>query len=149
MKVFNLACDRGHVFEGWFASHEAFETQLHTRLVVCPFCDSVSITKQLSAPRLNISGAVDSTSGARPAAAQEQAISVPPAQMWDMMRAFIARTEDVGPRFAEEARKIHYGESPERGIRGQASFEERESLRDEGIESYALPMPSFLKEPTQ
>jgi hypothetical protein len=147
MKVFNLACDHGHTFEGWFASHDAFEDQLGRDLVVCPFCESVAITKQLSAPRLNLSGATTDEAVKPPAT--EQAISVPPAQMWDMMRAFIAKTEDVGPRFAEEARKMHYGEAPERGIRGEASADERDALREEGIDTYVLPVPAFLKEPPQ
>lgn len=152
MKVFNLACEHGHSFEGWFASHEAFDAQQSKGLVACPFCESKTISRQLSAPRLNLSGATRERPAESESSIQlrtEQAISVSPAQMWDMMRTFIAKTEDVGSQFAEEARKMHYGEAPERGIRGQASREERDALREEGIETYALPLPAFLKEPAQ
>jgi hypothetical protein len=65
------------------------------------------------------------------------------------VRHLLANTEDVGERFADEARRIHYGEAPERGIRGQASEQEREALRDEGIEVMPLPLPAALKEPLQ
>lgn len=153
MKVFNLACEHGHLFEGWFASHEAFEEQQNKGLVVCPFCESNVISRQLSAPRLNLSGAthkssaIVESSGVHPG--NEQAFNASAAQMLEMMRSFIAKTEDVGKQFAEEARKIHYGEAPERSIRGQATDQEREALREDGIETYALPIPSFLKEPMQ
>jgi hypothetical protein len=65
------------------------------------------------------------------------------------VREMMQRTEDVGPRFAEEARRIHYGEAPERGIRGKASADEREALREEGIETFALPIPPGLEGPLQ
>ena len=96
---------------------------------------------------------------ALPAAAQRataHAAPQPAPQPADLQAAFmkavremIQRTEDVGPRFAEEARRIHYGEAPERGIRGKASPEEREALRDEGIETFALPVPPGLEGPLQ
>ena len=152
MKVFNLACEHGHLFEGWFASHEAFDEQQNKGLVVCPFCESNVISRQLSAPRLNLSGATHKTpvtAESNVHSGNEQALNASAAQMLEMMRSFIAKTEDVGNQFAEEARKIHYGEAPERSIRGQATRQEREALREEGIETYTLPIPSFLKEPVQ
>ncbi len=69
--------------------------------------------------------------------------------MLKLAREILANTEDVGARFAEEARRIHYKEAPERGIRGQASAEEARALADEGIEVMAVPMPAMLKEPLQ
>jgi hypothetical protein len=71
------------------------------------------------------------------------------ARWMQMVREVVANTEDVGERFADEARRIHYGETPERGIRGQASAEQREALRDEGIEVYPLPIPAAFKDSLQ
>ncbi|MBL8339989.1 MAG: DUF1178 family protein [Rubrivivax sp.] len=151
MKVLNLRCANGHGFEGWFACEDDFMDQNGRGLVECPLCADKVVTRMPSAPRLNLSGARGPEPGTPVPAAGPQA-----AQPADMQAAFmkavremIQRTEDVGARFAEEARRIHYGESPERGIRGQASPEEREALRDEGIETFALPVPPGLDGPLQ
>ena len=152
MKVLNLRCANGHGFEGWFASDDDFMDQNGRGLVECPLCADKVVSRLPSAPRLNLSGAKAPAEGpeAKPAA------PAPPPQPADLqaawmnaVRELVARTEDVGPRFAEEARRIHYGETPERGIRGQASAEEREALRDEGIETFALPLPRGLDGPLQ
>ncbi|MCW5633040.1 MAG: DUF1178 family protein [Rubrivivax sp.] len=151
MKVLNLRCANGHGFEGWFASDDDFMDQNGRGLVECPLCADKVIMRMPSAPRLNLSGA-RAEAGPTPAHAAPQ----PPPQPADLQAAFmkavremIQRTEDVGPRFAEEARRIHYGEAPERGIRGKASPEEREALREEGIETFALPIPPGLEGPLQ
>lgn len=145
MKVFDLRCRHGHAFEGWFASDADFQGQLERGLVACPVCDDRAVAKLPSAPRLNLSGASE------PAPAAETVAR--PADMqaaWLLaVRQLMERTEDVGARFAEEARRIHYGESPNRGIRGQASTEEREALLDEGIETVAIPVPAAMKGPLQ
>jgi hypothetical protein len=146
MKVFNLSCEEGHTFEGWFASHQAFESQQTQGLVLCPLCGSSAVSKQLSAPRLNLSS---SQEPAPKEGKQEVMSSSMQAKMLHMMREYIANTENVGERFADEARKIHYGEAQERSIRGVASEEERQSLSDEGIETFAMPVPRFLTEPSQ
>ncbi|MBL8345433.1 MAG: DUF1178 family protein [Rubrivivax sp.] len=149
MKVLNLRCANGHGFEGWFASEDDYMDQNGRGLVECPLCADKVITRMPSAPRLNLSGAREP---ATPVAAQAPQAPQPAdlqAAFMKAVREMMHRTEDVGTRFAEEARRIHYGESPERGIRGKASPEEREELRDEGIETFALPIPPGLEGPLQ
>jgi hypothetical protein len=146
MKVLNLQCAHRHSFEGWFGSDDEFQSQLARGLVECPMCGDTSIAKLPSAPRLNL--------GAQPEPAPRQDVaSMPEAEMqraWlKMVRHVMANTEDVGERFAEEARRIHYGEGEERGIRGQASREETEALLEEGIGVLPLPVPKALKGPVQ
>ena len=146
MKVLNLQCGHAHAFEGWFASEEDFQGQLEGGLLECPLCGDTGIRKLPSAPRLNL-GATE------PAPARQEVVSAPPEQLqaaWmQMVQRVMAHTEDVGERFAEEARKIHYGESDERGIRGQASREETEALLEEGIPVLPLPIPKGIKGPLQ
>lgn len=147
MKVLNLRCAHGHGFEGWFASNEAFDTQLAAGLVECPICGDCAIVKGLSAPRLNLG---NSKAPDAPTTTTELAdVSAPAARWMRAVREVIARTEDVGDRFAEEARKMHYGEAEERGIRGQATREQAEQLVDEGIAVMPLPLPAALKETLQ
>jgi len=146
MKVLNLLCDGGHAFEGWFASNEAFDAQLAQQLVACPMCGSTGITKGLSAPRLNLGAG-------QPAAAAPSNVARAPAELearWmRAVREVLANTEDVGARFADEARKIHYGEAQERGIRGQATPAQTVELLEEGIGVLPLPLPPALKETLQ
>jgi len=150
MKVLNLRCSNGHGFEGWFASDEEFMEQNGGGALQCPLCADSVITRMPSAPRLNLSGAreVEPAKAAAPAAADAQGSELQ--AMWlKAARHVLANTEDVGERFAEEARRIHYGEVPERGIRGQVSAEQRDQLIEEGIEVFALPLPRALDEPLQ
>jgi hypothetical protein len=150
MKVLDLRCTHGHGFEGWFASSEAFETQLASGLVECPVCGNTAIVKLLSAPRLNLGNAKAPVEAAPAAPSQMPAQQLSPEARWmRAVREVIAKTEDVGDRFAEEARKMHYGEAEERGIRGQATPEQTEALLDEGIAVMPLPMPAALKETLQ
>lgn len=144
MKVLNLQCAHGHGFEGWFASHEEFESQLGAGLVECPLCGDTKITKLLAAPRLNLGASKPADT---PAKAPEEAS--PEARWLQAVRKVIAQTEDVGERFADEARKMHYGEAEERGIRGQTTREQAQSLLDEGIPVFSLPLPPALKETLQ
>jgi hypothetical protein len=145
VKVLDLHCSQHHGFEGWFASEDDFQSQLARGLVECPFCGDTAIAKKLSAPRLNL--------GASPPETRQEVISMPDAELqsaWlKMVRHVMANTDDVGERFAEEARRIHYGETEERGIRGQASREETEALLEEGIGVLPLPIPKALKGPLQ
>ena len=155
MKVLDLKCAQQHLFEGWFASEDDFQSQLARGLVECPLCADVSISKQLSAPRLNL-GALTSTELV-PAQAAPTAVSPQDRQaLQDMqgdwlktMRQVMANTEDVGKHFAEVARQMHYGEADERSIRGQASREEAVALLEEGISVLPLSMPTLLKETLQ
>ena len=143
MKVLNLRCESGHGFEGWFASEDEFLTQNGGGLIECPMCGDKVISRMPSAPRLNLAGARSEAPAQPPQPADPQAA-------WQrVVRELMARTENVGNRFAEEARRIHYGEKPERGIRGTASSEERAQLRDEGIETLTLPMPRAFEGPLQ
>jgi len=152
MKVLNLQCGDGHGFEGWFGCEDDFQDQLGRGLVTCPLCGNAHVVKMPSAPRLNF-GAPAPAPSAAPAAAKQEVMATPDAAMqaalMKMVRHVLANTEDVGERFAEEARKIHYGESEERGIRGQASREETEALLEEGISVLPLPVPKGLKGPLQ
>ena len=140
MKVFNLHCEHQHAFEGWFASSDVFDAQLAGRQVQCPVCGSINVAKALSAPRLNL--------GAEPP--QQQSTAMPTAEQMQALylklaREIVAGTEDVGARFAEEARRIHYKEAPERGIRGVTSKGEAEALEDEGIKVLPMPFADLLK----
>ncbi|MEJ8840546.1 DUF1178 family protein [Ramlibacter sp. AN1133] len=147
MKVLNLQCSHAHGFEGWFASEDEFRDQLGRGLVECPLCGDAQVTKLPSAPRLNLGAAEP-----KPAAKQEVMAAPNPqlqAAWMQLVRQVMANTEDVGERFADEARKIHYGESEERGIRGQASREETQELLEEGIPVLPLPIPKGLKGPLQ
>jgi len=145
MKVLNLQCSHSHSFEGWFASEDDFQGQLGRGLVECPMCGDTAVSKLLSAPRLNL--------GASEPQPRRDVATVPDASLqaaWlKMARHVMANTEDVGERFAEEARRIHYGESEQRGIRGQASPKETEALLEEGIGVVPLPLPKALKETLQ
>jgi hypothetical protein len=145
MKVLNLQCTHRHSFEGWFASEDDFQDQLGRGLVECPLCGDTAIVKMLSAPRLNL-GAVREEPKQEVMAAPDATLQ---AAWMKMVRHVMASTEDVGERFAEEARRIHYGETQERGIRGQASVQETEALMEEGIGVLPLPIPKALKEPLQ
>lgn len=141
-KVFNLQCESSHLFEGWFASHDDYDDQKSRGLLTCPMCQSSSIQKMLSAPRLNFGKGVApgdnevstaSASVTQNEQYQQQALAL------QQMRALIMATENVGPRFADEARRIHEGEADQRAIRGTATHQERAELIEEGIAVVALP----------
>jgi len=154
MKVLNLQCSQAHAFEGWFSSEGDFQDQLARGLLECPLCGDKAVVKLPSAPRLNLSGA-DGAPAGEPAGqgGQAEVAALPPAAMqaaWlHLARQVMAHTEDVGERFAEEARRIHYGEADERAIRGQATPRQTRELLDEGIAVLPLPLPKGLKEPLQ
>lgn len=147
MKVLNLRCAHDHRFEGWFASDQDFLSQGERGLVACPLCDDKTITRLPSAPRLNVS-TLRGDASTRPAAA-EIAQARAQGRWLRAVRDVLNSTEDVGDRFPEEARRIHYGETKERGIRGRASAEDASALREEGIEVISVPVPEPLKGPVQ
>lgn len=157
MKVLDLQCTHGHAFEGWFSSEDDFQDQLTRQLLACPMCGDSQVVKLPSAPRLNLgSTTAPATPSAPPSAVPTErftAAVMPAAAMqaaWlQMVRRVVASTEDVGERFAEEARRMHYGEAAERGIRGQASIEQTEELLDEGIAVLPLPLPPGFKDTLQ
>lgn len=137
MKVLDLVCPAEHRFEGWFASDDELESQRERGLLACPMCGSAELRRLPSAPRLNLGGAA-------PAAQESLALPAPgdlQAQWLRAVRHVLTHTEDVGERFAQEARRIHYGEVERRGIRGRSTPEDAAALREEGVEVMALPMP--------
>jgi hypothetical protein len=153
MKVLDLRCAHAHPFEGWFASEEDYLSQREGGLVECPLCGDKAVTRLPSAPRLNVSKAREPQAEQAPAADKaggDASIGVTMHAAWlRAVQHVISNTDDVGDRFPEEARRIHYGETGERAIRGQATPDEAQALREEGIEVVALPMPAALKGPIQ
>ncbi|TAM02077.1 MAG: DUF1178 family protein [Paraburkholderia sp.] len=140
MKVLDLQCPDGHRFEGWFASADDFESQRARKLVECPMCGATEVSRLPSAPRLNLSGATEAS--AKPAGKQDA--------QWQglalrALREVLEKTENVGDRFAEEARRMHYNEAPSRNIRGVATAEDAQALVEEGIDVMPLPVPAALK----
>jgi hypothetical protein len=144
MKVLNLRCAHDHRFEGWFASDDDFLAQSERGLMACPLCEDKTITRLPSAPRLNVTTQRGESSPASPV---DSEIAAARAQgRWlRAVRDVLEKTEDVGDRFPEEARRIHYGEAEDRGIRGRASREDADALREEGIEVITVPVPEPLK----
>jgi len=157
MIVYDLACSNGHRFEGWFASSGAYARQHDGGLVTCPMCDDRTIERIPSA-RVSVSKSpAPSVRATNVADASKRAVSSPPTpaasteaiagltpEMLVKLREIVSSVENVGRRFPEEARKIHYEEVPARPIRGQASADEARELADEGIEF--APLPPFLTE---
>ncbi len=161
MKVLDLRCGAGHPFEGWFASEDDYGSQRERGLLDCPVCGNADVVRLPSAPRLNLSGArapaaevsrevEPASSDASAPASVEHAVQGSATQRFvEAVAELLKSTEDVGTRFAEEARRIHYGERDAKAIRGQATPAEREALADEGIEVFTLPVPVPPKTPLQ
>lgn len=146
MIVFDLHCKDGHRFEGWFGSAREFASQKKRGLLSCPTCGATAIERALSAPRINL--------GAQgPAKPQQAPVQKTPemegkdpfaiAQILysRMLDEILTKSEDVGTKFPEEARKIYYKESPGRAIRGQATEEEHDAMLEEGIPVARFPLP--------
>jgi hypothetical protein len=135
MIVFDLQCVQGHRFEGWFASTRAFGAQKKRGLLSCPSCGSSAIERALSAPRLNMGAQEPRKDAPQKTPEMEGKDPFAIAQMLysRMLDEVLTKSEDVGSRFPEEARKIFYREVPGRAIRGQATEAEHDELVDEGI----------------
>ena len=160
MIKYQLICDKSHEFEGWFGDSAAFESQQESGLLTCPVCGSADVRRALMAPNL-ASPKTRKTDLAeqqpsaqpepqpQPQAPKQASAALPPAaarkmqELMSEMRALQTKIReecrDVGNDFAEEARKIHYGEVEPEGIYGQATAEEREALDEEGIEIMDMP----------
>ena len=175
MKVLNLQCAQRHSFEGWFGSEDDFQSQFARGLVECPLCADKVVVKMPSAPRLNFGGhappsaiseqpSAPASSGTSAASdtnlpmgssqVTEQSVQGTPsleqqASFIKAVRHVLANTEDVGDRFADQARAMHYGDTEPRSIRGQATQREAIELIEEGIDVMALPMQAALKETLQ
>jgi hypothetical protein len=142
MIIFELTCGHGHRFEGWFASGEEFTRQQERSLVACPVCDDANV-ERLPSARVSIAkgAARDNAPPAEPTeerSTTDAAVGLP-TEALVKLREMVRNTENVGRRFPEEARKMHYQEVPHRAIRGQASRDEAKALTDEGIEFTSLP----------
>ncbi|MCD7110684.1 DUF1178 family protein [Rhizobium sp. DKSPLA3] len=131
-----LTCDKGHGFEGWFGSSVDFEAQAECGLVTCPVCGTASVDRALMAPALSTGRRKDKQRGLMMDQAQQVAIS----KIREMVSTIRANADDVGEKFPEEARKIHYGEADARGLIGRATVEEARALIEEGIAVAPLPI---------
>lgn len=136
MIKYSLTCDSAHPFEGWFSESADFDRQLQSGFLTCPVCGSGAISKSLMAPSVSTARAKEKR--------QAVAMDVVKAEAMAKLKATVAEikasSEDVGERFPEEARKIHYGEADARGIIGQASLTDVRDLLDEGIEIAPIPV---------
>jgi hypothetical protein len=153
MIKYALACDKGHEFESWFADSAAFDKQAKRRLVTCPVCDSAKVEKAIMAPRLAATKKRKTQVPAQPtpAAADAPVPSAPVAMMSPQeqelrtklkeLRDHLTKNADnVGNKFSDEARKMHYGEIEHRSIYGEATPEDAKELAEEGIEFHPLPI---------
>jgi len=128
MIKFNLACEQGHEFEAWFGSSADFENQKDKKMLSCPGCGSESVNKALMAPSVTTARKKDAlVKLANVQKAQKDILS----KMKELRDKVVENSENVGNRFPDEARKIHYGETEARGIYGQASAEEASELVEE------------------
>lgn len=135
MIKFNLACENAHDFEAWFSSGSDFEDQQARGLVSCPHCGSVDVQKALMVPSVSTGRAKEAKQQMMMSAAQQEAMKT----IREMVKQVKDNTENVGDKFSEEARKIHYGETEARGIHGSASLDEVHELVEEGVEIMPLP----------
>ena len=136
MIVYELACTNEHRFEGWFASADDYARQRETSLLRCPMCDDAAIERR---PSANVQVGRAMVPAAERPERKGNAVVGGEADAMKLLRRLIEQTDNVGAAFPEEARKIHYEEVPQRAIRGQATREEADALRDEGIEFMSLP----------
>ncbi|HZP70339.1 MAG TPA: DUF1178 family protein [Pseudolabrys sp.] len=148
-----LVCQQGHQFESWFQDSAAFDKQAKRNLVTCPRCGSSKVEKAIMAPRLSVAAkkrqaSVDPSAAAAemPPAVQAPVAMISPqerevrAKLKELRDHLIRNADNVGARFSEEARKMHYGEIEHRSIYGVATPEEAKELSEEGIEFHPLPM---------
>ena len=144
MIKYDLQCANGHLFESWFRSSSDYDMQSERGLASCPVCQSTELTKRLMAPNIPAKSNKKSDPQKNASAPLASALAAEQRKMAEMIKEFresvVANAEDVGERFADEARKIHYGETEERGIYGQATSNEAEELREEGIDVHPLPV---------
>jgi hypothetical protein len=140
---YSLVCSNAHEFEGWFRSSEDFDAQSSAGLCACPECGSTSVAKALMRPNVTTS----ESKAVVPAASQDkQLVAVPPEarefleKLKEIKTALLDGSENVGQRFAEEARRIHFGEAPVRAVHGEATADDARALIEEGIDILPLPI---------
>ncbi|MGE5450823.1 MAG: DUF1178 family protein [Acidobacteriota bacterium] len=168
MLVVDLACAHGHRFEGWFQSSDDLASQQARGLLTCPVCGHHEIERRPSATRYNRSGMGDGDMGltapkrsaeidrvdagtmqAEESARAAEMVAQLQSLYFQAVKQVMAVTEDVGDRFVEQVRSMHEGEEPVRPIRGQASADDAQALREEGIDVVTMLVPDALKEPLQ
>ena len=132
MILFDLVCDEGHGFEGWFPDSKAFDQQRKKGIVECPACGGTKVQKALQAPAVSTSRKKEAVTAKRQMAAALNMLQ-------EVRREVEANSDFVGNNFAEEARKIHYGESKKRDIHGQTTPDEAKELSEEGVDFTAVP----------
>jgi len=152
---YSLACERGHEFESWFANSSAYDKQAKRGLVDCPVCGSTKVEKTIMAPRLARSektidvpapAPAPAAAPATPAQGAEQVAMISPQErelrvkLKELRDHLVKNAENVGRKFPDEARKMHYGEIEHRSIYGEASPQEAKELHEEGIEVHPLPI---------
>jgi hypothetical protein len=159
MKVLDLCCSNEHQFEGWFASEEDFQSQRARLLIECPMCGDTAVLKRPSATRFSVSNVRSSPSSEPSSSAASESdssetattsaaapdLGALQAKWLRVVRYVMTHTVDMGTQFAEEARRIHYGESEQRPIRGQISHHDAQALIEEGIDIMPLLVPAALK----
>ncbi len=131
MIKYDLQCRKGHVFEAWFRDSTAYDEQVEDGEIACPHCRSRKVEKAVMAPRLG--------KGGKDAATRAQQVAAMRAQLSELRQKVEANCDDVGTQFAEEARKIHYGEVEARGIYGETTPDEAEALTEEGVPFARIP----------
>ncbi len=136
---YNLRCDRGHSFESWFQSSSAYDSQLKRKLVTCATCGSAKVEKAIMAPRIAGTKKRDRPAAdlSTPAMTQERELRAELRQLHDHL---VKNADNVGARFPNEARKMHYGDIEHRPIYGEASPEDARSLIEEGVAVGSLPI---------
>ena len=132
---FQLECKNEHAFEGWFRSNDDFEKQQKRGLLECPMCGTHKVSKTLMAPSVATGRSKDKIAVAAGQAAQQQMM----AKMMELAKEVKSKADNVGDKFPEEARKIHYGESETRAIYGKATTDEVTELIGEGVDILPLP----------
>jgi hypothetical protein len=151
---YTLICDKRHEFESWFADSGAYDKQVKRKLVTCPMCDSSKVEKAIMAPRISTSrrkAAVPIEAPMNAPASAPMPAPAPVAMMSPQEKEFrsklkelrdhlVKNADNVGTRFPEEARKMHYGETEHRSIYGEASPDEAEKMLEEGIEFHPIPV---------
>lgn len=141
MVIYDLICEHEHAFEGWFKSEDDFKSQQLQHMLTCPNCDSNIVKKVPTASYIATRGVADQSLN------QKQKTALSKQHIIQKLTDYIVKnTEDVGQQFAEEAKKIHYGETDKRAIRGQATVDEVKELNEEGIDVLPLPGPVVEKQ---
>jgi hypothetical protein len=147
---YNLRCERGHAFESWFQSSQTYETQEKRQLINCPSCGSAKVERAIMAPQIVSKKSRDRAVPAPAAATETTTPASTPLMMAqerelrtklrELRDHIVKNADNVGERFPNEARKMHYGDIEHRPIYGEASPEEARSLIDEGVEVSPLPV---------